>query len=172
MTEKASILMPCSQLNTPAAQKLLSAVRSAYGEPRVKELDAPEKISEEALNAHSGVVVIAVTKQTYLKTKLSLFKTLGVKIAVSKALIDAMGDKAPENEKARNLMAAIPVGAKVYAGKNGFFSAFSFAKDGKQLVLLTLDEEKYSSTVTAVFGGNTEETNFRKSVERNLSQGL
>lgn len=171
MTEKASILMPCSQLNTPAAQKLLSAVRSAYGEAVVKELDVPEKISEEALNAHSGVVVIAVTKQIYLKTKLSLFKTLGVKIAVSKALIDAMGDKAPENEKARNLMAAIPVGAKVYAGKNGFFSAFSFAKDGKQLILLTLDEEKYSSTVTTVFGGNTEETNFRKSVEAVVKSG-
>ena len=172
MTEKASILMPCSQLNTPAAQKLLSVVGTVYGEPCIIELDTPETLSEEVLKTQSGIVIVAVTKQIYLKTKLSFFKASGVKIAVSKALIDAMGDKAPENEKGRNLMAAIPVGAKVYAGKNGFFSAFSFVKDGKQFVFLTLDEENFSSTVSAAFGGgNTEETNFRKSIDAVTESG-
>lgn len=171
MMKKASVFTLGSKKNSAASELLLSEVEKAFGEPAVMDFDSPSELAQAAAQPQSEVTVAAVSKEAFLKTKLALLKSLDLKAGRSNAILAAMGENAPENEKERDLFAAIPSGAKAYVSQNGLYSAFSLQTGRGKLVFLPLDEKILRRILPAALTGESPAAGFKKSIAAVIESG-
>lgn len=171
MMKKASVFTLGSKKNNSAFELLLSEVNKAFGEPAVMDFDAPSEFAQAAVQPQSEITVAAVSKEAFLKTKLALLKMLNLKISRSNAILAAMGENAPENEKEKDLFAAIPSGAKAYPSKDGLYSAFSLQTGRGKLIFLPLDEKILGVLLPAALTGESSASGFKKSIDSVIKSG-
>ena len=126
MKRKVSICTLCA----PSAQN-----EAAYLEQKLRQYypDAPSADYGDAASfaeavakcaCEGGVVVSAAPVSYFLSAKLRLLKLFSSKIIRSSAITSAMQDNLPENPKERDIHAAVPEKAKVFASADGLYSAF------------------------------------------------
>lgn len=96
----------------------------------------------DACAREGGIVFAGAPLSVFLNAKLRLIKTVSSKIVRSNSISAAMGDNAPENQKERDLQAAIPEKAKTIKTSDGLYSAF-IKEYGKSIIIfLPLDAER------------------------------
>ena len=171
MIKKASVFTLGSKKNKNAFELLLSEVRNVFGEPAVMDFTSPAELAQAAVNPQSETTVVAVSKEAFLKTKLALLKAFDIKIGRSNAIINAMGENSPANEKEKDLFSAIPAGARVYPARDGLYSAFSVQKGDAKLVFLPLDEKILGRILPEALTGDNPVSGFRKSIESVMKSG-
>lgn len=171
MMKKASIFLLDSKKNSSAFELLLSEVKNAFGEPAVMDFDAPSEFAQAAAQMQSEITVAAVSKDLFLKAKFVLLKLLNLKISRSNMIIAAMGENAPENEKERDLFAAIPSGAKVYPSIDGLFSAFSLQTGRGKLIFLPLDENILKKILPTALTVENRLAGFKKNITAAINSG-
>ena len=171
MIKKVSVFTLGSKKNKNAFELLLSEVRNVFGEPAVMDFTSPADLAQAAAKPQSGITVAAVSKDAFLKTKLAYLKALDTKIARSKAIVEAMGENAPSNEKEKELFSAIPAGARVYLSKDGLYSAFSVQRGEAKLIFMPLDEKILGRILPCALTGANPVAQFRKNIESVIKSG-
>lgn len=98
---------------------------------------------------NGGIIVAAAPLADFLKAKYRLLKLFSSKITRNSAIVSAMGDNAPENQKEKDLHAAMPEKSKAFVSADGLYSPFVKEYNGSAVMLLPLDEER----LVAAFNG-------------------
>ena len=174
MINKTGIFLPQSDLQSNAANLLVQSVRKTAVEPEIIDFRAPSQLAAALRRADCGFAVIAAPEDIFLKTKIALIKYLDEKTVRSSAITAAIGEICPLGDKEFDLHCAVPVGAKPIATADGLFSAFTFEKNGRTVVMLPLIEEKLRELIPLVFGKETEKavpSGFRKNLESVIKSG-
>lgn len=164
MIDKCGIFLPQTERDGEAAKQLLQSVSEYAAEPEIIDFNTPSQFATAIRRAEFGTVIVAAPEKTYLKTKIALFKALGVKTVRSSAITAAMGEDCPLSEKEIEIHSAVPDGAKSFAAADGLFSAFTYENNSIKYIMVPLDEGRLNGLLPRVFGSDSEKAGFRKSL--------
>lgn len=154
MKRKVSI---CT-LSAPSAQRATD-----YLEQKLRSYD-PDATSADYGDAASfaeavakcacegGMVVAAAPLSVFLNAKFRILKLFSSKLVRNSAIIEAMGDGAPENPKEKDLHSAIPEKSKVFLSADGLYSAFAKELGEGIVVFMPLEEGRTEAVFAAGLG--------------------
>ncbi len=107
-------------------------------------------------NANGGITVAAVPVSSFLNAKLRVLRLFSSKIIRNNAIINAMGENAPENPKEKDLYAAVPEKSEVFVCSGGLYSAFATQTEQGITVFIPLDGRIIDETFALGLGGMLE----------------
>ncbi|MBR2730385.1 MAG: hypothetical protein IKD72_00130, partial [Clostridia bacterium] len=100
-----------------------------------------------AAQAEGGTVIAAAAPANYTAAKLRLIKAFGSKAVKSKPILAALEGSGLEG-RAADLESAVPVGAAVFPGPQGKYSAFAFRGGNSRVLFLPADAQVLSALPT------------------------
>lgn len=127
-----------------AADLLEQKLRIYDSQASVTDCTSPADLSDAVANCtqNGGIVVAAAPLTDFLNVKYRLLKLFSSKITRNRNIISAMGDNAPENEKEKDLHAAMPEKSKTFVSADGLFTPFIKEFNGAAVMLMPLDEAR------------------------------
>lgn len=139
-------------LCTLSAASAPDAVRLIEEKLRETATAQPQDYSSErefaqgalALAAQGFITFAAAPLSHFLTAKISLIKSLSVKVVRNQTVLSAMQGNMPESQKECDYHAAIPEKARVIPTKDGLYSAFIYYVGAGAVILLPLDEDRLS----------------------------
>lgn len=164
MMDKCGIFLPQAERDGEAAKLLLQSVSEYAAEPEIIDFNTPSQLAAAIRRSEFSTVIVAAPESTYLKTKITFFKALGVRTVRSSAITAALGEECPLSEKEIEIHSAVPEGAKSFASADGMFSAFVYDNNNTKYIMLPLDEGRLNGFLPTVFTSDCEKTGFRKSL--------
>ncbi len=104
---------------------------------------------------NADVILVAVDVSRFISTKAALFRALGFKCRINSEITELINSDAciaTLNENQINAHAAIPVGGKAFATRDGLFSGFGIESGSQKLIFVPIDERR----IEAVFENGLE----------------
>ncbi len=163
MIDKCGIFLPQSERDGEAAKLLLQSVSEYAADPEIIDFKSPSQLAAGIRRAEFGTVIITAPENVFLKTKIALFKALGVKTVRSSAITAAIGEDCKMSEKEIEIHSAVPDGAKSHATADGLFSAFTYERNDKKYILIPLEEGRFNGLLPLIFDSSAK-ADFRKSL--------
>ncbi len=144
MIRKASICTLCAQTAQSASSYLKQKASIYSSSLTVNDFGdaAAFAAGVDACALEGGIVFAAAPLSLFLNAKLRIVKALSSKIVRSNSILNAMGYNAPNDQKERDLQAAIPEKAKVIPSADGLYSAFAKEYGNSVIIFLPLDGER------------------------------
>lgn len=154
MKRKVSILTLCASSAQSAADLLEQKLRRYDSQASSADYGNAAALTDAVADCaqSGGIVVVAAPLTDFLKVKFSLLKLFSSKITRNRNIISAMGENAPENQKEKDLHAAMPEKSKAFVSADGLFSPFVKEHNGCAVMLMPLDEAR----IAAAFDGGAE----------------
>lgn len=154
MKRKVSILTLCASSVQSTADLLEQKIRGFGSETSSTDCTDAAALVDAVSNCtqNGGIIVAAAPLSEFLNVKFRLLKLFSSKITRNRNIISAMGDNAPENQKEKDLHAAMPEKSKAFVSADGLFSPFAKEYNGAVVMLMPLDEAR----ITAAFGSGVQ----------------
>ena len=95
MMDKCGIFLPQAERDGEATKLLLQSVSEYAAEPEIIDFNTPSQLAAAIRRSEFSAVIVAAPESTYLKTKITFFKALGVRTVRSSAITAALGEECP-----------------------------------------------------------------------------
>ncbi len=126
--------------SAPGASRLLESRLSVQATDFSDVSEFSESIIERAKQGF--ITFSAAPLSVFLSAKISILKSLSVKIIRNQAIVSAMENNMPEDRKKCDYHAAIPEKATAVVSKDGLYSAFIYYVGEGAIIFMPLEEER------------------------------
>jgi len=154
MKRKVNICTLCAASAQGAADLLEQKLRAYDSQASSADCGNPAALVDAVADCtqNGGIVVAAAPLSEFLNVKYRLLKLFSSKITRNRNIISAMGENAPENQKEKDLHAAMPEKSKAFVSADGLYTPFVKEHNGAVIMLMPLDEAR----ILAAFSSGAE----------------